>query len=738
MKNVNVFFFTVFIVIILSTKSFAGNLINLADYEYWRDLTTSPSIFKSMKHDALNNQSDTSLDVLGASALAYILDGKNKNQYITAIKKELDHRITNIRIGKGAGTSSVPSHLLFHALIALDVIADDISPAERKRYERMLKTKIFSLYTKKWRPHAIAMRMMWYKYSGDMTAFNAEKIQYDFESEDANFLKDGVCKSQNGYCMERFNSKERAAKNQVFDLLEYMGYNDYYSWPALQKSYEYIYGLANAPFGRAIFYGDSRGSQTAWDVKGQEILSPTSVRASRFSINAYKWSMWALKEGAGLTNPVLKGYLASYIIMAGSAEKNSPIEFDINDAELAPSKVLTNYALLVGNNQSRNALYASIMSLDGVDDYHTHNEANALAMGGYGEHILRNAGYDGPGKAVSAEGITTSYQFLARNAESANTLMIGGKNHSERHGNGMLESIVGTDIEYVRALNNRAIAGVHNRDLLFMQAADGVNGYYLVMDHVTTDVANQNINVMWHPNTEKTKTIESNKEYYAQIKVKKGAAGPVLFSWDKGQRVDAKIFMATPPNKVDKKEMVNQSRGHHYRAEYLYTTYPTNNSRADILTVLFPGDQEHDIGNMKRLKFEGFTGSTITQGKVVDTALISDGLHSASKEDVSFLAEDVVYRHISGKLTAYFVKGKSFRDGDIGFASPKNVAVYLKGNEGKVISPGTHLTLYAPTIEAVKLNDRVVSHINAGENWLTISIPKGSHTIELITQHSVK
>ena len=182
----------------LSQQSNAGNIVNNADYDYWRNLATKYELFVAMKNDAINNNMNLSLDVLGSNSLAYILDPQNKKQYLRAIKNALDTRIKKIRIGKGAGTSSVPSHLLFHALIALDVIRDDISPAERKKYENMLKEKIFSLYTEKWRPHATAMRMMWYKYAGDTTNFDAARKQFDFESEDANFLADGVCKSQNG------------------------------------------------------------------------------------------------------------------------------------------------------------------------------------------------------------------------------------------------------------------------------------------------------------------------------------------------------------------------------------------------------------------------------------------------------------------------------------------------------------------------------------------------------------
>ena len=742
-KNIEIMkiskFYIVFVLVALSLfqHGLAGNIVDTNDYSYWRELATTSAMFGAMKTDALNNTDGSVRDVMGSNALAYILDPENKCKYVNAIKKEFETEVTNIHIGSGAGTSSVPSHKLFHALLALDVIRDDITSEERANYENILSAKIFKLVTKQWRPHGYAMRMLWYKYLGDTVLFDSTKNIYDYQLEVANFLSDGVGTSQNGYCIERFNTKERAAKNQVFDMLEYMGYNEYYTWPELRKSYEWIYAWANSPFGSSIFYGDNRGSQQAWDVDGNEILSPTTVRAARFSLDAYKSAMWCLKEGAQLSDPTLKGYLLSYIIMAGSAEKNNPIEFDINDAELAPSKILTNYAILIGKNQSRNALYASIMSLNGVEDYHTHCEANAIALGGYGEYILRNAGYNGPDRDVSADGITTNYNFLARNAESGNTLMIGGNNHKVRHGNGMVEGFTGKDVEYVRALNNRAIDGEHFRDLVFIQAADSVNGYYIVLDHVTTDDSGKNINIVWHPNTAKVETIKENEEYYSEIKVDKGAAGPFLYSWDKGQRVTLNTFMGTTPSSVEKREMVNQWRGkgddvHHYRAEYLYTTYPTNNNRADIITVLFPGDQNHSVGEITRLELDSYSGCQILQEQITDIALASNGLVEGNNGAASFQAENVIYRKDSEQLISYFIKGKSFQEGEYGFVSDSTVALYVKHLSGQIVSPGSKVKFHHPGITGIKINGKTLRNVDSGSIWVSVNVPKGTHSLELL------
>ena len=73
---------------------------------------------------------------------------------------------------------------------------------------------------------------------------------------------------------------------------------------------------------------------------------------------------------------------------------------------MAPSRLFKNYAALISKEESTNALYLSMLNLTGNTEYHTHFEVNALAMAGYGEILLRNAGYSGPDKDVTVDGVT--------------------------------------------------------------------------------------------------------------------------------------------------------------------------------------------------------------------------------------------------------------------------------------------------------------------------------------------
>ncbi|WP_273277215.1 hypothetical protein [Maribacter polysiphoniae] len=726
-------------------QGFSGNIIDTTDYAYWRKLASSSKMFGAMKTSAITiaNQGDgETRDVMGANALAYILDPANKGKYIKAIQNKFKTRIRTMKIGTGAATSSVPSHELFYAVLALDVIRYDLAPAVLSKYEGWLEEKIMALYIGKWDPHAWAMRMLYYKYMGDEANFQEAKKEFDIGLAEHYMPNDGVSPAGNGYCVQRWNSIERAAKNTTPDIMEYMGYNEYYTNPGIIGLKEFMYGYATAPFGRILLYGDSRDAegQRPWDVEdGNIILSPHIVSAARYSPKAYKYAMWILREGVGVSGGILKGHLSNYLIMAGTAENHNPIGFNTEDAALAPSRLFENYAALKSREQSTDALYISMLNLTGNTEYHTHYEVNALAMAGYGEILLRNAGYDGPDNDVTIDGVTATFDFMHSDSESANTLMIAGERHSSKVGDGIVEGMVGQDIEYCRGASSHALAGTHLRDIVFVQPSNGVNGYYVVMDHVSTDQAGDNVNVAWHPNAATLNTLQNATAYVSEIKMEKGDTGPHVYSENE---VTLTTFLGTPPASVEIKRTANQARsGYGYAADYMYVNYNTIDRQASILTVLFPGDNTHKTGKLKRITTGDYTGSEIIQQKIVDVALTSDGISTGKYDSEIFQGENILYRKDSGRFISYFVKGKSFKSGqDIqtGFKSDDPIAIYMntatdgKGISGKIISSGTKVTFFASDISAVKLDGRSIPIVNSESNQVSVNVPEGTFEIQLL------
>ncbi|MDN3666965.1 hypothetical protein QWY92_16335 [Algibacter miyuki] len=733
-----------FCTVFMPHQGYSGNIIDTADYDYWRNLATTSKMFAAMKTSAITIASEgdgETRDVLGANALAYILDPENKSQYINAIKDKFETRIRTIEIGNGAATSSVRSHELFYALLALDVIRYDLDADVLSKYEGWLESKIMALVIGKWDPHGWAMRMLYYKYIGDETKFQEAKKEFDIGLSEHYMPNDGVSPAGNGYCVQRWNSIERTVKNSTPDIMEYMGYHDYYTNPGIVGLKEFMYGYATAPFGRILLYGDSRNTevQKPWDIEdGNIILSPHIVSAARFSPEAYKYAMWTLREGAGVSKGILKGHLSNYLIMAGTAANNNPIEFNTDDAELAPSRLFENYGALKSRAQSVNGLYLSMLNLKGNIEYHTHYETNAIALAGYGEILMRNAGYDGPNNDATIDGVTATFDFIHSNSEAGNNLMIGGKRHSSKVGDGITEGIVGEGIEYFRGSSSEAIEGTHFRDVVFMQPSNDVNGYYVVMDHVKTDKAEDNVNVVWHPNSAILNTVKNATEYFSEIKIEKGHVGPRLYSENKATLT---TFLGTKPASVEVKKTVNQDRsGYAFASDYMYVNYNTLNQQADILTVLFPGDKTHKAGSLTRIVAGDYSGSEITQKEIVDVALTSNGNSVEKYGSETFQGENILYRKASGKLISYFLKGKSFKSGQgnsIGFKSDNSVALSMncdvdgKGMSGKIISPGTKVTFYAPSISSVKIDGINVPIDVLKTNSVSFSIPEGTFKLEL-------
>ncbi len=745
--------FTLLLVLLFSQSLYAKRIINVDDYPYWRELSQSDPFYADMSSDAIrlanreNLERAQSSEVLGANALAYILDSENKDIYVKNIEKFFKEHITKLEVGDNAVTSSVLSHELFFALLALDVVGDELKPSTLKGFEKSLGSKILKLVIGKWDPHGWAMRMLWYKYIGDEANFLNAKQEWEIGLSE-HFMPDGVSPAGSTYCVQRWTSVARSAKNLSYDIMEYMGYNEYYTNPAIVAHQEFLYGYAIGPAGRSNWFGDSRHvafSAGLFDRRDGIISSPTSFRAARLSQKAYEYSMWAVSQccDPDKTTLKLKGLLPNYLIMAGTAAKNNPLRCSLDDRTLAPSRIFDNYASFVSNEQSSDALMLSMQNLRANEEYHTHYEVNAVALAGYGEIILRNGGYAGPDRDISVGDVTATFDYLHYSSESASCVMLGGERHASLTGDGVVEGFAGYDIEYARASTgaDRAIKGCHLRDVIFMQPSNGVNGYYIIMDHVKTNVSDETVNVLWHPNAAKLQPLVADTEYLSEIKVEAGANGPELFSDNEAKM---KLFLGTIPSSIDIKKTVNQeNRGGlpadqqtSYVAEYMAANYQAKGGGVDILTAIFPGDKNHEMGEMSRLSLDNYSGVETLQSGVKDVALVSSGDSVSNYSGAQFQGEDVVFRRgEDGGLISYFVKGNSFCSEGGGFESDSPVALHLKssggGMSGVIISKGAVVTIYQPAIRAVALDGRAVEPMQSSSDYIKFRLPVGEFKLDV-------
>jgi hypothetical protein len=55
----------------------------------------------------------------------------------------------------------------------------------------------------------------------------------------------------------------------------------------------------------------------------------------------------------------------------------------------------------------------------------------------------------------------------------------------------------------------------------------------------------------------------------------------------------------------------------------------------------------------------------------------------------------------------------------------------VKGTRGKIVSPGTNVTFYAPGIGAVRLNGLTAPSLSTGIGWVRVSVAAGTYDLEI-------
>lgn len=713
-------------------------LVQESHYEAWQSLASSPGLWATMKSDAIITANALSYsasisgfgsknyrlrDVASSNALAYILDPANRANYRQRIRDNLLTGLQDITSNHNSSDweYNVPQGtMLFDAILALDVIRYDpeFIAADRNAIESLLNTAVNQIVTSPWQPNGQTVRSLWGLYRGDNGSFSTWKSSHDTGLLNM-FTPGGVVIAGPNYGAARLSDTQAQAKSLYVDVLESKGFHQYYSNPELQAGHEYLYGYSHSPFGRGLTFGDAVDYSTLYEFDSSGLVSNAQIlRADRFSEEAGKYAAWQLRQGAGLRpGPInAKGRLISYATMTG------PIT---SDAELAPSRIFDAYAGFIENRQSSQALFGGMLSLT-ESEAHSHKEVNAIALGAYGEHVLRNAGYNGYATGV---GLAT-WSWINNTAESGNTVVINGVNHASKSGGGIFQGMVGHALEFARGDSGSALSnGKHQRDMMFIQPGDGANGYWLVADHVTPTTAGQSVQAFWHPNSATLDVQSANQKYVSDI-----TDGPINFGTN---QVKLTTFLATPPQSTQIKRTTLANRSHSFDADYLAATYNTSTGSADTLTVLFPSDQSHAVANLARVSYGLYTGATVTQGSVVDVSLASNGKGNGALSGLSFRGNDVVYRTVDEELAWYFVgEGRSFNDGAAersGFQSTTDISIFVGDGHGSIISPGTSVTFYAPDLYGLLLDNEQVVPSGQGSGWLSVFVEEGNHELEFIT-----
>lgn len=449
-------------------------------------------------------------DVVASRALLYILDDQDRAARAQSLYTEMATGLADLRAARSDDTAW-PANVglamaLFNGILALDVVYDDLTPAQINELEAGMAWFIPRIRDW-WQPSLQSLKGLWALYQRDWTAYESHRNAYDAFLFDQ-LSEDGVPLAGAVYGLARFGYGDRGVKHVFMDIAQKHGGMDYYADPRLQNLYEFIFGYALTPFGEGETIGDSSPNRTIhgpWP----EDSNLGATRAARFSDSA---RTFALRH---LPDPVPSGRLLSYWLADDSAE--------ILEPTAAPSRIFHDGGAFFREGEiSADELTGFMWNVKSAET-HQHKEVNAIGLNGHGRRLLVNAGY--PGWESGALGF--SWNYFHNRAVSANTALINYNNnhqpfsvfnpptindHSAKTGAGITESMVSRSFDYAVGDSGAALPnGWHGRTFAFVHPEDNLPGYWLLFDDIRpSGTLNQPAHLLFRPLSTTHRKVDGN------------------------------------------------------------------------------------------------------------------------------------------------------------------------------------------------------------------------------------
>ena len=618
-------------------------------------------------------------DIMGASALLYIIEPNQQDAHRKRITDILEHWSDYTKAvaekwdaGGNRWHATVPtSSAFFNTMLALDVIHDDLSKTDLIRYETSLQEMVewFWATMRGWGMATFGPRAIWAAYKSEDRLDEAMQQYRDAVFDQ--MTKDGVGVNGPEYSHARLNG-ERTAKYGFMHVAEYTGLDkSFYKDYRLKWYYEWLFSAGCTPFNTFVTFGDSghgRGFNTFYPQSGTWAANKFSPLAAQYAANR-----------VNSAQPRYPSDLLVYCIAEPLPEKRTPQSRLWNDGG----------ALFYEKNNTEETLLGALWNVSTPS--HGHKDANAIYLAGYGEHLLLNSGYNGYGN--DSQGFPWAY--INDTAESSNTLLINNQNHLEKGADGLIEGLITDNINYACGLADRAFEGnsQHKRSLIFIPPQNNAPGYYLLIDNVEN--TDHPINLALHPASANVETIQPNEEYTWNVKSRKETDTFLT------------LYLGTQPQTVELKDGALAGWGKCFVGKYLYATY----QNTPIITVLFPHNETHAKADMTRTE----NGVTIHH----------------TQDIIDIATHNCLLRQINHQHTFYFAKqSTSFQDGNIGFTSTDPITIFMRGKTGHIVSPGTDVTIQHPNITNIKIDGESFT-TESTSNGLRVTVPQGTCKIEL-------
>jgi hypothetical protein len=650
--------------------------------------------------------------VMRQAALACILFPEDRQAYVCHIVEQMRHwdDINGLRRQRPDSdwTSMITGgDAFFLSVIALDVVHDDLTGRQLADIEARLRTWYEyerDQATGPWYLAKYGAMGLWALYIDDQPLFERYAAAYDQRLRQ-HFTADGIALVGGNYASARLAGSE-LAKTYFMDVLTRVGWHDYYADPLLGNFYDWFYAGMVTPTRRYAVFQDCRDTEHSGH---SGVIA--NYRAYRFSGAAAASASWLQPR------PLVAGILA-YILV---------------DEQLPPARAprsrlwSSGYASLWEDSSRQHSLMAALWAPNRAFS-HDHFEINAIHLTGYGQTLVRNAGYEGWGNPAAG----FSWNFVSRFDMRAQwDYAVGGniayldrdEPHVSKQGGGLQEGILHPALDYAVGHSGPAVnGGTHLRTLLLVkQRRGGATPYVVLVDEMTrtdSSLSTEPLRVALHPASLRYETVEPRQTY----------------RWAFADDVFLTLFLATPAGEGTRLKSGGLSQfetaPHYLHAEYEFSTPGTQ-----ALTILYPHQGLADLPDLQRLTGDGFSGVRLNHGGgLVDVALASVSADPVTWKEVRLAGRMAWLRMQGAAVTLYCVRqGRHFSaPGAVGFDADDEVSLVMQGPSGTIVSPGANVTFHLEgQAPAVRIDGAVTESTSRGPGRVTVRVPAGTHRIDI-------
>ncbi|MEZ4829629.1 MAG: heparinase II/III family protein [Bacteroidia bacterium] len=656
--------------------------------------------------------------IASTAGLLYILDPSNSDIYRAKVEDDLAkawkivHAVRDT-MTNGHGSSVPPSHAAFYTYLVLDIMHDKLNPEIRKKIESHCAF-IADRHLPKWNASEYAIKAMKELYHHGKTP-EFERLKDLYRNHILSLTSsDGVYTTGPGYAFSRLYMDQRIQKKIFMDVCEYQGYHEFYSDTTFQHLYEWVFGYIHTPFNRSYTFGDTPPRKTF------EEWSVAALRVHRFSALAQQHARWFLGP---YTETSVKGDLIHYLLYDSLPQAATP----------PLTRTFANGgAWLIQQPATTDAFAGAIWNIKTTKENHNHRDVNAIHIAAYGEHILRNSGYNewqGPDPE--------RWQFLHEMSESSNTVSIDSVNHQYSHGGGITSSLSGENLAWASGSSGEALTnGHHQRNFFLIQPQPNTAGYFALIDEVRSQNPERKVNITFHPNSASLPRISSNGKIFTW---------PVEGCNYSGKPVE--VTIATVASAISHQiktgylgsvsayqfpytEPLTQACGE-FEGKYLYSTYPTDDHGiTKVITLIFPHPA---LDPIPRISTHNTTAVIDHGDGIADYILGPTANDMVQWEGRYFQGKWIFFREMEGNLSFWMAEeAVKFQSGEWGFESDKPVTIFMENDQLTIISPGTQIKIRYPGFhEFLQQEGKSLTH-TSGDGWMKVYAEKGKNLFRIV------